>query len=122
MVVAMSAEEHEISELPVAALGVAVTGIPTGRRLTVIGELDANTSWIVDEALSEGLAAGDVEVDLTGLTFIDSSGIRSLLRAKEVCAPGQSFIVVAASPQAMRLIDLVGAAKPLGLTNDRSET
>ncbi len=96
-------------------LTVAVSTTPEGSLLTVTGELDADTAQLLDGALTDALQSGDVDVDLGGLSFMDSSGIRTLLAALDRCGEGQRLSVVAASPQATRLIEIVGAAGILGL-------
>ncbi len=52
-----------------------------GRRLTLRGELDLATAGRLEAALAE--AGGPVVLDLTGLTFMDSTGVRMLLEAAE---------------------------------------
>jgi anti-sigma B factor antagonist len=56
--------------------------------VTLVGELDMANSDLVAETL-DGLAGGGqpVVVDLTGLEFIDSSGIHALLRPRPGAAP-----------------------------------
>jgi anti-sigma B factor antagonist len=52
-----------------------------GTRLTLRGELDLGTAPRLEQALAE--ASGDVLLDLRGLTFMDSTGVRVLLEAAE---------------------------------------
>lgn len=53
-----------------------------GSAITVFGELDVATAPRVREALESAIAAtGEVEVDLRGCAFIDSSGIATLVFA-----------------------------------------
>ena len=74
---------------PGAAAGVArapefrLTVRPVGERIVVIpvGELDLVTAGALENAVTGLLERGsaDVVVDLRGLSFIDSTGIRALL-------------------------------------------
>jgi anti-sigma B factor antagonist/stage II sporulation protein AA (anti-sigma F factor antagonist) len=53
-----------------------------GLRVAVRGELDIATAPRLEAALSDASAAS-VRVDLRGLTFTDSTGVRALLQATE---------------------------------------
>jgi anti-anti-sigma factor len=55
-------------------------------RLTLRGELDLGTAAQLESALAE--AGDDVLLDLRGLTFMDSTGVRVLLEAAERGASG----------------------------------
>jgi anti-sigma B factor antagonist len=50
-------------------------------RLTLRGELDLGTAERLERALAD--AGDDVLLDLRGLTFMDSTGVRVLLEAAE---------------------------------------
>jgi anti-sigma B factor antagonist len=55
-----------------------------GRRVAVEGELDIATAEQFEKAVRDALAQGPVRLDLAGLTFMDSAGIRvvdAILRA-----------------------------------------
>jgi len=57
---------------------IAVTPAREGVVVAVAGELDLATAAQFEAALREQLAAGPVRLDLQGLSFMDSSGIRVL--------------------------------------------
>ena len=80
-------------------------------RLTPIGELDIATVPILervfDVAYDDG-AAQMIVVDLTQLSFIDSSGLNLLLRMRTACEEGDRLRVVNGSPAVMRLFDVSG--------------
>ena len=50
-------------------------------RLTLRGELDLGTAERLEQALAD--AEGEVLLDLRGLTFMDSTGVRVLLEVAE---------------------------------------
>ena len=50
-------------------------------RITVKGELDLSTAGRLEAALARAAGERDVALDLSGLSFIDSSGIRILVLA-----------------------------------------
>ena len=54
-----------------------------GTLLVLEGEVDPHTTEQLDEAVDAALAdAGDLVLELSGVTFIDSAGLRSLIRAQ----------------------------------------
>lgn len=110
----------------VAGVGGALDGRPqlelhdeaSGDRhvLVLSGELDLASSPTLDEAL-RGICTDGTEaltVDLSGLTFMDSTGLRVLLRAKELCERhGCEFLVIAGPPQIQRLFEVAGILERL---------
>jgi anti-sigma B factor antagonist len=79
--------------------------------LRLRGELDRLNADRVDDAIRE-LAAGSsgaLVLDVRGVEFIDSAGLRSLSRAHRLLArEGRTLVVRAPSPPVLQLIDLVG--------------
>ena len=64
-----------------------VVPIESVRALRVEGELDLATAPELDQLLGDAAAAGGpLVVDATGLSYMDSSGIHSLLHAAELVA------------------------------------
>lgn len=61
-----------------------------GTLISLGGELDYFEVPALERALAEAVSAGDVGsvVDLSGLTFIDCAGVRSLLTAQENASRG----------------------------------
>jgi anti-sigma B factor antagonist len=83
------------------------------RRYRLVGELDL---YSVDE-LSKGLkpkvaAGGDLRLDLSELTFLDSTGIRALLQLNAQLEDG-SLILERPSPFARRVMGVVGVGESL---------
>jgi anti-anti-sigma factor len=62
-------------------------------RLTLRGELDLGTAEQLERALAD--AGDDVVLDLRGLTFMDSTGVRMLLEAADGNHPGLRIIAPA---------------------------
>ena len=72
---------------------------------SVWGEIDAATAPAL-EALA-GIE-GDLRLDLSGVTFMDSSGLTGVIRLYQRCEhDGCRFRIVACSPQVDRLLRLV---------------
>ena len=81
--------------------------------LRVEGEVDLMTAPSLAKALAEAESAGDgrLTVDLREVTFMDSTGLRVLLEARERIspgAPGGLRLVVTAGGSVDRLLELVG--------------
>ena len=76
-----------------------------GDVIRLDGEIDASTV----STLTEHLAAteGDVTLDLSGVGFIDSSGLRALIGAKQaIDERGSSLQLRSPSPAVSRLFEL----------------
>lgn len=74
--------------------------------LVVAGELDAATCDLLDghiDALGED---GPVVLDMSGITFVDSSGLRSLVQARRTADGG--ITLRNPSPVLVRLLELSG--------------
>ena len=84
--------------------------------LTLAGELDMASAERLQQAIDdEGLRAEtSVVLNLKGLQFIDSTGLRVMLRALKRCrARGQDFAITPGSPQVQRLLSITGVAMHL---------
>ena len=74
------------------------------------GELDVATADQVRQALREQAAAhGSLTLDLGGLRFLDTSGLRLALESAEAARrDGLPFTVLRGAPEVQRLFDLAG--------------
>lgn len=75
-----------------------------GNRLVARGELDADTARYLDAAVNE-LDGETVFLDLSAVTFIDSAGLRSLIRARQ---KHRALRVVNPRPAAARVFEMTG--------------
>jgi len=86
---------------------------PNATGLAVVGEIDASTA----PALGTALAAADhhpLVVDLAGVTFCDSSGLRVLLEAHQRLADeGRRLVLANPSEVIARLFDVAGVNEHL---------
>ncbi|MGZ4119990.1 MAG: STAS domain-containing protein [Actinomycetota bacterium] len=98
-----------MSELPVH---FSVEMVHEGPNLTLRceGELDFAAAPEFKEALDEALGKEPPELvlDWSGLTFMDSTGIRLLLDTLLRCRKGSVDLSWSLSPAARRTLDLVG--------------
>ena len=90
----------------------------------VAGELDLNASARLDEALSALDGSVDVIVlDLRGVTFIDSTGLRTITSADARAREGRYELrIVRGSENVQKLLHMTGMDKILPLVDDPSET
>lgn len=79
-------------------------------RITPTGELDLATAPILGQAFDTIHNRDDntiIVVDLTEVSFIDSSGLHALLRIDAACE-GDQLRVINGSPAVERLLDVAG--------------
>jgi anti-sigma B factor antagonist len=85
-------------------------------RVAITGEVDMATVSQLREALDEAdkRGFGEVVIDLAGLTFIDSSGLRELvLAARRARRAGYPFTAVNPSHHIRRLFQLTALDKTI---------
>jgi anti-anti-sigma factor len=91
---------------------------PRGYSLT--GELDASTANLVAEVLrKEGRASGDLVLDISGVTFMDSSGIQVLLVGSGWLRSGH-LILRNPAPPIDSVFELVDIEKVKGIRVQRT--
>jgi anti-sigma B factor antagonist len=79
--------------------------------LVLGGELDPHTAPLLRDQIERSLGAGRVNLvlDLAGLSFIDSSGLRVIISAhKDTAERGGHLVLRSPSPTARRLLDITG--------------
>lgn len=83
------------------------------------GELDLATAGVVRAALREQAGAyGRVTLDLAGLRFLDTSGLRLVLETVEASdRDGFGFTVLRGPAEIQRLFDLAGVTAMIPFTN-----
>jgi anti-sigma B factor antagonist len=80
-----------------------------GRTIKVAGELDIGTREQMEEAFREYASQGeDVRVDLSGVTFIDSCGLRALVTLTRYLDGDVEIVLVDPSQPVTRLLSLTG--------------
>jgi anti-sigma B factor antagonist len=92
-------DEEAVTLIAVSDQPSSVSGATTGRlriytrvrdeRHTIFlsGEVDVSSSQMLEEAVVEACSAGAKEVvlDMGGIEFMDSTGLRAILRGKRLC-------------------------------------
>lgn len=92
---------------------VRVTDEPQRAIVRVGGEIDIDRAPLLQEALHTVITRpecpDEIVVDLTGLTFCDSSGLNALLHARLTAAEYARYITLhAPNPQVLRLLEITG--------------
>lgn len=98
-------------------LRISIARQPGQTLMALEGELDLATTGELEARLSEDdVAAGDVVMDLSHLSFIDASGLRALVGAyRAALGRGHSLKVARTSPPLERMLSLTGSRRLLGL-------
>lgn len=84
--------------------------------LALTGELDMANAPLLQQAVEapEMSETKTVVLDLQGLTFLDSTGLRIILASREQCwRRGQDFAVTPGSQQVQRLLSVTGVGEHL---------
>jgi anti-sigma B factor antagonist len=82
---------------------------------TLSGEVDAHTAPLLATAMA-GLPASVVTVDMSGVSFMDSSGLRVLMDATTRAREGGGDLIVARPSAAVaRLVEISGLSEQLRL-------
>jgi anti-sigma B factor antagonist len=83
--------------------------------ISLSGEIDAHTAPRVAEAIA-AVGASTIDVDMSGVEFVDSSGLRVLVDAHQrLEANGGGLRLVDASPAVRRLLEISGVDGYLGV-------
>ncbi len=93
-------------------LEISVTAGPAHTLVSLAGECDLNTGRQLRDALTSEVSRGArrLILDLSGLTFMDSTGMQVLLGARTVLAVrGGILILVSPQPVVARILELTGA-------------
>ena len=110
------------------AIGVWLTcWLSRGSKATIVharGEVDAFTSASLGQCLRTAMMdrRGEIILDLSGVTFIDASGLRILDRCQQDCRDRKlSFSLTQPAPHIRRLLQLVHLDTSLPVLDSISE-
>jgi anti-sigma B factor antagonist len=91
---------------------VEVASGPKGSVVAPRGELDIATQAELRAALERHAAQGAVTLDLAGLRFMDTSGLRLILETAEASRrDGFPFAVLPGPPAVQRLFEIAGVTE-----------
>lgn len=99
-------------------LRIEAVGDRTGATVIVVGHLDEEGSGRLLDAIERVLATRPraIAIDASGLTFVNSSGLAALLRARHAVKTeaGLAFRIVDPSPALRHTAELAGFERLLG--------
>jgi anti-anti-sigma factor len=88
-----------------------------GVTIHLAGEVDLAAAPRVEAAVEEALAgeeSADITVDLDGVTFLDSTGLRALVAAHARCGEaGKTLTLVNPSVAVSRILEITGLGQTL---------
>jgi anti-sigma B factor antagonist len=93
----------------------------TGPVLTVSGEIDIQTSPVLEEQLQVVLDRGlsSTVVDLSGVTFLDSTGLSVLISGLRRCqAAGGELRLTGPRPNVRKVLEITGLLDTFQVDND----
>jgi len=103
-----------------ANLGVLNIACDDGQRTLILtGDLDLTSGWMLDCPLRQIGARGSrsFTLDLSGLTFIDSTGVRAVLAARGLCAARRcEFMLIPGPAHVQRVLELGGLTAELSIS------
>jgi anti-sigma B factor antagonist len=73
--------------------------------LTVVGDIDIDTAWRLREELTTNLSQHDVIVEMSGVEFLDSTGLGVLVAGYRQARNADHRMAIAAAPQ--RVLDML---------------
>jgi anti-sigma B factor antagonist len=82
---------------------------PSGFLIRVVGEVDLYSSPELRKAILKAVpsAEGGLAIDMAGVTYIDSSGVATLVEGlRSAREHGTGFALVAPSPAVMQVLEL----------------
>lgn len=119
---------HPISHGSLVAAGLAVTGVTMVKgqhrvRIAFAGEIDIATAGLILPAVTDAVRdhrPRQVDIDLSAVVFMASSGITALLRSQAYAADsGCRLVVTNPAPMVHDLLQLTGLLQTFGIPHPR---
>ena len=92
-------------------ISVALHRTTEATLIEVSGELDLASVHHLEDCLSRALAEDDgkpIHVDMAGVSFVDCTGFKPLIKAATTLQDDRVLKVINASPRVRRLVELMG--------------
>lgn len=92
--------------------------------VSVVGEVDVATAPLLRDRLEEAVAEGfpTVVVDLTGVTFLDSTALGVLIEASKLCeAAGRTMRIAVSEPRILKIFEITGLTEFFDIRSTRQQ-
>jgi anti-anti-sigma factor len=78
--------------------------------ISLSGDLDAHTAPQLDEAVNQVVNSGAdrIVLEMADVGFVDSSGLRSMIRARSEGGSTRTVVIQAPSAATLRLLEITG--------------
>ncbi|MFN8021289.1 MAG: STAS domain-containing protein [Acidimicrobiales bacterium] len=94
--------------------------IDDGGAIVVHGDIDMAGGPVLEAAILQREAELPLVIDLDDVSFIDSSGLRSLLGAsRRARARGAEVVLRSVGPEVARLLDITGTTSQFAIESHR---
>jgi len=103
-----------------ASIDISIERVAPAVVYAVSGEMDLATASELDNQLDLDGAESVVVLDLTGVTFIDSTGLRAVVGAHDDAADRNKELRVIPGTRVMRLLEITGVHERLAVFPDRA--
>lgn len=82
----------------------------SGDTISLIGDLDAHTATLLDEAVGALVESGGdrIVLRIRDVGFVDSSGLRSMIRARNGGGDARTVVIEEPTPATLRLLEITG--------------
>jgi len=111
-------------QVPMSLHDAQISEGPHGPTITLSGEIDMSAVADIEAAIGPVVPseAGLLVLDLRNVSFLDSSGLRVILRIdREQRDAGKRFVVVRGGRRVARVLELTGAERQLEIVADPAE-
>jgi anti-sigma B factor antagonist len=88
-----------------------ITRREPGRALCLEGEFDLANASELAAAIGDLDGDGPVDVDMSGVTFMDTAGLHALVRGAEALDGAAPVVLVDPPSRVVRLMELVGVVR-----------
>jgi anti-sigma B factor antagonist len=116
--IAVSDRPSTPSSPTIGRLSIYARGRDDCHTLVLNGELDVASAAVLEDMLEDLCAAKakEIVVDMVGVEFIDSSGLRAILRGRSLCEEhGCAYRLTPARRSVQRMFEMTGVAGRLPL-------
>jgi anti-anti-sigma factor len=113
-----------VTEQPAISFKAVSVDLPSASGVAINGEVDVASVPALERALEAALetTAGGFVVDLSGVEFMDSSGLLAMLNARGLLArEARTLAVVCPAGPVRHLLDVAGVAELLVVCDSRED-